>query len=426
MKKIFKFILKTLSFFIIFFLLFFNYSLYYNPTFIENEKGIYNEDLYHQLQFLKEELHNKQAGKQMQNIFPEGFMFINSLYALSWINFLEEVKPNSELYKEGTKEIDWTIKEIYSKEAKSIFNTSLPLEYGAFYSGWSNYVLGQKLLLQSKKGIMSDSTQINLFKDKCNQISLATQKSVSPYLESYYRQTWAADMVLCMASLNLYKEFFEKKNEEQSKITEYDRVTKEWIEKVKTRLDSTTGLIPHACEESQGFTDETARGSSQSLTLNFLPQIDSVFAKSQYEIYKELFIEEHFGLNGVREYPKNTEGEGDIDSGLIVLGIGGASSIVGQRAAAQNNDWTLYHELRNCIETFGATYTYNKQKKYIFGQLVMVDAFAAWSNSVEHSDSYDKMDTNWRKKVQISSFLIILVLILLNYPKLISRFRSSF
>ena len=123
MKKIFKFILKTLSFFIIFFLLFFNYSLYYNPTFIENEKGIYNEDLYHQLQFLKEELHNKQAGKQMQNIFLKGFMFINSLYALSWINFLEEVKPNSELYKEGTKEIDWTIKEIYSKEAKSIFNT---------------------------------------------------------------------------------------------------------------------------------------------------------------------------------------------------------------------------------------------------------------------------------------------------------------
>jgi hypothetical protein len=343
---------------------------------------------------------------------------------LSWINFLDEVKPNSDLYKEARKEIDWTTKQIYSEEATRIFDNSLPLEYGAFYSGWSNYVLGKKLLLQTKKGISSDSSQINLFKKKCNQISLATQQSISPYLETYRSQTWAADMVVCMASLNLYREIFEneKTQENRNKIEEYDRVTKEWIAKVKTRLDSTTGLIPHSCEENQGFTDETARGSSQSLTLNFLPKIDSVFAKSQYKIYKELFVEEHFGLNGVREYPKKTEGDGDIDSGLIVLGVGGAASIVGQRAAAKNNDWTLYHELRNCIETFGATYTYKEQKKYIFGQLVMVDAFAAWSNSVEHSNSYDRMNENWRKKVQIFSFLIVLVLILLNYPKLISRF----
>lgn len=345
---------------------------------------------------------------------------------LSWINFLDEVKPNSEIYEEAKQEIDWTLKEIYSEEAKSIFDNSLSLEYGAFYSGWSNYVLGKKLILESKNGISSDSTQLNLFKEKCNQISLATQKSVSPYLETYRNQTWAADMVVCMAALNLYKEIFEieKTQEYRTKIEEYNKVTKEWITKVKTRLDSTTGLIPHACEESQGFTDETARGSSQSLTLNFLPKIDSAFAKSQYKIYKELFVEEHFGLNGIREYPKDTEGDGDIDSGLMILGIGGAASIVGQQAAAKNNDWILYHELRNCIETFGATYIYKEEKKYIFGQLVMVDAFAAWSNSVEHSDSYDKMDKNWREKVQIFSFLIVLILILLNYPKLISQFRN--
>ncbi|AFM03111.1 hypothetical protein Fleli_0647 [Bernardetia litoralis DSM 6794] len=426
MKKNFKGTFNLFSFIIIFILLFFNYSLYYNPTFIENENGIYNEELYYQLQFLKEELHNKQAGKKMQSVFPEGFMFINSLYVLSWINFLEEIKPNSKLYKEGTKEINWTTKQIYSKEAKSIFDNSLPLEYGAFYSAWSNYTLGKKILLEHKKGISSDSNQINLFKEKCNQISLATQNSVSPYLETYRNQTWAADMVVCIASLNLYKEIFENKQtiDIKNKIAEYDKITKKWIKKVKTRLDSITGLIPHSCEESQGFTDETARGSSQSLTLNFLPKIDSVFAKSQYKIYKELFVEEHFGLNGIREYPKNTEGDGDIDSGLIVLGIGGASSIVGQRAAAQNNDWLLYHELRNCIETFGATYTYKRKKKYIFGQLVMVDAFAVWSNSVEHSDSYDKMNKNWRKKVHIFSILIIVVLFFLNYPKLISHFRD--
>ncbi|WP_291720569.1 hypothetical protein [Bernardetia sp.] len=417
LKKFFRIVFKILSFSLVFFLLFFNYSLYYTPNFIEDKNGLYNEDLYHQLQFLKEELHKKNAGKRMQDIFPEGFMFINSLYALSWINFVKEIQPNTEIYQEAEKEINWTIKQIYSKEGKRIFNNSLPLEYGAFYSGWSNYVLGKYLLLQSKNKLQLDSTHLSLFEEKCNQIDSATQNSVSPYLESYRSQTWAADMVVCIASLQLYKDIFENNSNQSyhNKIAKYALTTKSWIEKVKVHLDSTTGLIPHSSEESQGFTDETARGSSQSLMLNFLPKIDADFAASQYSIYKNLFVEEHVGLNGVREYPKGIEGEGDIDAGLIVWEIGGAASIVGQRAAAQNNDWTLYHELRNCIETFGATHTFDKQKKYIFGQLVMVDAFTAWSNSIEDSKSYHKMDKNWRKQVQFFSLLIIIILLFLNY-----------
>ena len=207
MKRFFKSIFKILSLLIIYFVLVFNYSLYYNPNFVEDKKKAYNENLYYQLQFLKEELHQKQAGKQMQDIFPEGFMFINSLYVLSWINFLQEVQPNSDLYAEGKKEIDWTIKELYSNDAKSIFNSSLLLEYGAFYSGWSNYVLGKKLLLEKDKGIISDSTQVNLFADKCSKISLATQKSTSPYLESYRNQTWAADDNLYGFSTSLQRNF---------------------------------------------------------------------------------------------------------------------------------------------------------------------------------------------------------------------------
>ena len=417
MKKFFKIVFKTFSFCIVSFLLFFNFSLYYTPNFIKNENGVYNEDLYHQLQFLKQELHQKNAGKRMQDIFPEGFMFVNSLYALSWINFVKKVQPNTEIFKEAQTEIDWTIQQIYSEEATRIFNNSLPLEYGAFYSGWSNYVLGKSLYLQNEKGIELDSTYLFLFQKKCNEIDSVIQKSKTPYLESYRSQTWAADMVVCMASLQFYKEIFRESSskEHQNTIKKFNQTTRNWIEKVKTRLDSTTGLIPHASEETQGFTDETARGSSQSLMLNFLPNIDSNFAQSQYDIYKKLFVEEHFGLNGVREYPKETKGEGDIDAGLMVLGIGGAASIVGQRAAAQNNDWTLYHELRNCIETFGATYTYNKKKKYIFGKLVMVDAFTAWSNSVEYSDSHLKMNENWRKQVQFFSILILAFLFFLNY-----------
>ncbi len=62
--------------------IYFNYSLYYHPTFEKENNTELNEDVYHQLQFLKAELLNG-AGDDMQSIFPEGFIFINSLYGLS-------------------------------------------------------------------------------------------------------------------------------------------------------------------------------------------------------------------------------------------------------------------------------------------------------------------------------------------------------
>ncbi len=373
--------------------MYFNLRLYHNPT-LNTTLG-YNKDVYAQLQHLKTELHDNNAGTKMQQIFPEGFVFINALYALTWCD-LVETNTDSTITKEAITEVDWAISEMLSEYAKSSFNEELPLKYGVFYRGWTNYVIARRINL----GTTSKSL-IKLFQQNCGEISTAYQKSESPYLESYYMAAWPADNMLAIASLNLGEQILAGSHSPKS-------ILPNWLEKVKNLLDD-NGRIPHGVQWETGKTIEASKGNSMSLMLCFLYDIDSSFAKSQFINYKENFLDERLGLPGIREHAKGLAGDGDIDSGPVIWGIGGAASIVGQRTMATYSEWNVYQGLRNSIEAFGAAYTRNGKKKYVFGQMPMADAFIAWSN-IAAKESAIKTTSNWRWKFQLGSALVLLAL----------------
>ena len=383
----------------IFGIIYLNYSMYYSPSFAPSLLSKYNKDVYQQVQFLKEEIHQG-AASDMQSFFPEGFIFLNALYALTWCNLIDNVEKNAPIYVEGMEEITWTIKAMQSDEGMRIFSKNQLIERGAFYNGWCNYVLGKKLSVLYETSRTAED--VMTFKNKCEQIRNAMQKSESPYLESYIDSAWPADMTLCVASLAIHDKIFEPK---------YQDDIRNWIQKVKTTLDKETGLIPHIVDVNTVKSIGTARGCSQSLILCFLFEIDKGFAKEQFEIYKNLFVDYRVGLPGIREYPKGIFGLGDIDSGPVIFGIGGAASIVGQRVMGLYGEWELYEGLRNSIEGFGIPYTFGGQKKYLFGVLPMADAFIAWANSIENEPNQTQKTTNWRVSFHLISLLILSILV---------------
>ncbi len=398
MKKITKIIFNLLLSFIIIGIIHLNASLYYSPHFKKENDITINKDVYHQVQFLKKEIH-KGAAKDMQSLFPEGFVFLNALYALSWKDLIAQTPESSAIYHEGIQEIDWAWKQIDSPKGKSIFSKNLPLEYGVFYQGWNNYTLGSKLAIQSPDKRVK--TQVILFKEKCNQIATAISKTEFPYLESYRDNSWPADNFVALASLAMHDKIFQPK---------YSNVIRDWMTQVKKHLDPETSLIPHMVDTRGKTILEGARGSSQSLTLNFLLEINESFAKEQFKIYKTLFLDKRLGLYGIREYPKGTKGSGDIDSGPVIWGIGGSASIVGQRTLYRFESYNESKVIRNSVEAFGVSITWKSKKKYLFGQLAMADAFIAWSNSIEKA-SEKATSNNWRWKFQFISLLIILTCI---------------
>src|SRR6476620_5407047 len=64
------------------YVLYLNIKLYYRPAFLGYGDTHINTDVQKQLHFLKTAMHNG-ADRNMQQVFPEGYVFMNSLYGLS-------------------------------------------------------------------------------------------------------------------------------------------------------------------------------------------------------------------------------------------------------------------------------------------------------------------------------------------------------
>ena len=393
--KALNYILKIPIYLILLVILYLNISLYGTQDY--NKSKGYDEDVYAQLQHLKHEMHDNNAGVNMQSIFPEGFVFQNALYGLTWCDLVND-KTDPKIKEEAIKEIDWALDEIHSTTGKAIFDPNLPLRYGVFYRGWENYLLAKRLTIGS-----STSTQKKLFIDNCREITSAYDSSSTPYLESYRNASWPADNLLAVASIALRDKITYESHPPKSPI-------KRWVEMTKQHLDE-NGLIPHSTNAQTGKTNQKAKGNSQSLILCLLKDIDSSFANEQFAIYKKLYLDSRLGLPGIRENMMGEGGGGDIDSGPVIWDIGGAASIVGQKTMATFGEWDTYHGLRNSIEAFGCAYTWSGKKKYVFGAMPMADAFIAWSNASAHE--YEVQSGNWRWKFQLISLGLSFILILL-------------
>ena len=382
---------KIALFFLVFLLgglLFFNVRLYYKPRYVSHGDLSLHQGLTDQLNFLESEMHLG-AAWEMQRLYPEGFVFMNALYGLSWAELAKALPPQDTLGLHARQELDWVLAELTSEEARRTFNKNLNPEYGIFYRGWSNYVLGRSLEVIPRNEW--DSLSVQQFRQSCSDIIHALGNRESPFLESYYQACWPADMVVAMASVAIAERLFPG---------EYEAGIQGWLEKVKNRTDE-FGLIPHSAYWDSGESLEPARGSSQGLILNFLWEIDPDFAVQQFEVYQKNFRTQRLGLPGIREYPKGKQGKGDVDSGPVIWGVGGAASIVGQRVMALYGEPDIAIGLRNSIEAFGFSMTMGGKKRYLFGALPMADAFIAWSHSVEALEQNRLAAQGWwRVKIQ--------------------------
>jgi hypothetical protein len=366
------------------YLLVINAKLYYHPKFEATEKGFVNLDLKEQLYHLKLEMRHG-AANEMQGVFPEGFVFMNALYGLAICNYLTNsgghLSPDIKEFKVNLKDVSIALR---SSDATRIFNEELLLPYGAYYNGWVTYFEGKRLSIEDPNS--RDSLQVVQFKTACQHIAEAYQKSETPYLESYRLNTWPADNILCIAALRLHDQLFSPK---------YEALVTNWLDKIKPLLDPATGLIPHSVN-MEGKLLEGARGSSQTLMLTLLPSIDKGFAKQQFALFQKHFVDDPFKLAAIREYPFGKEGEGDVDAGPVICGLGGAANIVGIAAFQQNGHIKESYMLRNEVEGLALPLSLSNEKFYFFGAMSMADAFLAWVNSFQaEPDDSMKTSANW-------------------------------
>lgn len=399
MKLFLKYLTSIISLIFIVYLCFLNVKLFYEPEVKIDANTAYNNDVIKQLNFIKPKIDNH-LGEDMQRIYPEGYFFSHVLYALA----VAETKPlfneNDSFAINASYEIEKELECLYSNKGTQIFPQDMKPAYGIFYTGWTNYLLAKLLLNQNKK----DTSQIRLFEDNCNEIYQSFIQSKTPYLESYKGLSWPADNIVAISSLALHDKIFKPK---------YQTFITNWISKIRSHVDD-DGLVPHKVDYINATIIEEAKGSSQSLMLCFLYDIDTTFARQQFNIYKKLFVDYRFGLPGIREHKKGITKDGDIDSGPVILNIGGSASVVGVKTMSIYKENNLMIGLRNSIEAFGMATSDNNLKKYLFGQIPIADCFIAWTSTKAFIPNENKFD-NWRFIFQLISFSILVFILGFNY-----------
>lgn len=366
-------------------------------------------DIQLQLNFLETELKHHNLGERMQQIFPEGYVFVYALYGLAWCELALHDTSDTALKEKAIHESLFAYNALNTEKARSNFPNDLTPALGIFYNGWRNYLLS-KILSVDTSFIQSEDL-IKTFKQQSDTIITALSQSESPFLESYEGASWPADMFVAMASISNHDKIFNPK---------YKAYIEKWLIDVRKCIDPTTKNIPHEVDSKTGKTIEGARGSSMGLILRMAGEIDQEFAQEQYMVMKDNFISKTVGLPSIREYPRGQEGPGDYDSGPVIFDIGFSATIVMIGTYAMLGYDDLSGQQYATINAFGCPITSKVQKKYLLGKLPMADTFIAWGRATELNHSKDitsNKTTFWRLQFQFISISILIVLWALFFRK---------
>ncbi|MEO0557993.1 MAG: hypothetical protein AAF170_07400 [Bacteroidota bacterium] len=341
-----------------------------------------------QLRFLSGDL--DAHANAMQRLFPEGRVFTLTLTGLGWTNLgLQNAAPRDLALANARHALDLATDSV----SRGTFPAAGGLPHGIFYEAWTARLrLGIARLAQDE----FTASEADALASSCHRLDLAFLRAPA-FLDSYPGAAWPADNVVGAAALAGCGALLD---------STYTQTAQEWLVRAREAEDPETGLLPHAAHSPQ------ARGSSAALMIPFLAEIDSAYARVQYERFLATFETQMLGvLPAVREYPRSFDGEGDIDSGPIVLGAGAPASVVGIAAARSVGDTETATALRASAERLGLAFTWGGQRRYLFGTLPVGDGFLAWASSVSpaRGEITTEAYSGWRWRWGLASALTLLL-----------------
>ncbi len=288
---------------------------------------------------------------KLQERFPEGKLFSNSILALSIIEFCEN---NSLALEKYSIIVDKCVERILSDQALNAFDPGIKPKYGMFYNGWTNYVLAK---YQKSELFKYSSIKPNIKKESeiIQKRIIAEQTDSLSVLDTYLGSNWPADNLIGLISID------------------NDTLQQQWLNKIFESAEHESGLIHH----SGGLPFEI-RGSSQAMMSFCLNEMEYSQVIEYCQKFEDLFIDEYLGVQLVKE-SEDGSNHMDVDSGPVVWGYGASATIMNikTQASLKNKNskrtWAIMNLISCPIHIFGSKY-------YLFKQEPMLDLFMLWGS----------------------------------------------
>lgn len=301
-----------------------------------------------QISYLKERIEKGEDDNQ-QLYYPEGKLFSNAILLLSIIEWeSKKVKVN----QSNIEFIDKTIIKLLSQETRENFHEFMEPKYGAFYLGWTNFVM--KKFIDSGIFRFSNNKEYILTQHKDLSDTIVKAFMNRNINDTYQGGAWPADNLVCVASIN------------------DSVIIRNWTNFIINYSKGNNDMFPHKFSETL-----ESRGSSMALMTYFINHFDKELAEKQNVALSKHFLCRKLGINFIKE---NKEGNfSDVDSGPVFFNIGSVATIMNiktQNELKKPNQiltWASLNIAGLPINLFG-------QKYYLFKKVFMFDVFMLWTS----------------------------------------------
>ncbi|MDK1031592.1 MAG: hypothetical protein QGD94_06275 [Planctomycetia bacterium] len=185
----------------------------------------------------------------------------------------------------------------------------------------SQFIDGEIALMLAMRCLVQDKPEYREMLSRRVDIIVSRMQS-SPTLsaESYPDECWTFCNSVALAAIRL-SDYIEG--------TDHSDLIRAWLDMAKSKLtDPKSGLLVSAYT-LDGTTIYGPEGSSVWLVVHCLALLDEPFARQQYELAKKHLARNVLGFSFGREWPEAQQGLMDIDSGLVVPGLGASAASSG-------------------------------------------------------------------------------------------------
>jgi hypothetical protein len=217
--------------------------------------------------------------------------------------------------------------------------SSLDSANGHAYLGYTNLALSMLRLHKPDNRF----SQIN---DQLTE-ALVRRLTKAPHgmIETYPNEAYPADLAAVIGSIGLYDRATGKNHQAL--------LAKLMLQFRQNLIDPKTGLVFQAVDASSGTPVDQPRSSGTALSAYFLSFANPEAAKVIFRGIPAKQKISLLGLVGIREYPQGQSGQGDIDSGPLVMGASSSATAFSLGAARLAGDKKLYRDLYQTIKFLG-------------------------------------------------------------------------
>jgi len=211
----------------------------------------------------------------------------------------------------------------------------------------SQFVDSEIALMMGMRCIVSDKPAYRVQLSERVAI-MAGRMEDSPTLsaESYPDECWTFCNSVALAAIRV---------SDYLNGTDHSDLIRRWIERAKTRLvDPGTGLLISAYRLN-GEPVYRTEGSSIWMVIHCLALVDEPFAREQYRRAKALLARNCLGFGFAREWAEGSEDRMDVDSGMVVPGLGASVASTGLAfvAAGTFHDADFIRSLAGTVQFLG-------------------------------------------------------------------------